>query len=332
MSNRWAMRRSYSVGPSGCSVPSSGSSAMSRNSSFSPEHREDAVRGQVGEGLGELEVVGELRALLVLAVADAGDEPAARPHALAQVADQVGVLGEALDQDRPRAVERGLRVGHALVGVDVARRGLARVVRGVREQQVGQRLQPGLDRDLGLGPALGLEGQVDVLEPGLGVGGHDAGFQRVVELVLGADRLQHRGAPLLQLPQVAQPVFQGAQLGVVEGAGRLLAVAGDERHGRPAVEEVDCRLHLPLADAELLGDLVVNRCRHDPDPPYPSYAEDPPCILPEAAGGPARHSRRRVGSRLPSTFARGEGEVTERRRCSRQPRAAVADCAAGSSR
>ena len=74
------------------------------------EHGQDAVRGQLGERLGEVEVVGELRALLLLALAHLGDQPARGPHPLAQLADQVGVLGEALDQDRPGAVQRRRRV------------------------------------------------------------------------------------------------------------------------------------------------------------------------------------------------------------------------------
>ena len=65
--------------------------------------------------------------------------------------------------------------------------------------------------------------------------------QGLVELALGADRLQDRGAPLLQLAQVAQPLLERAQLRVVEQPGDLLAVAGDERHGRAAVEQLDGR-------------------------------------------------------------------------------------------
>ena len=37
----------------------------------------------------------------------------AREAGLEPLADEVGVLGEPLDQDRPRAVQRGRRVGHA---------------------------------------------------------------------------------------------------------------------------------------------------------------------------------------------------------------------------
>ncbi len=231
------------------------------------EHRQDAVRGQLGEGLGEVEVVGELGARLLLVVADPRDEAATRPHLLAQAADEVGVLGEALDQDGPRALQRGGGVRDALLGVDEGRRGRLRVDRGVGEQPVGERLQPRLPGDLRLGAALGLVREVDVLQARLGVGRHDLRFQRLVELALGADRLQDRRAPLLQLAQVAQPVFERAQLRVVEHLGRFLAVAGDERHGGAAVEQLDGRLHLALAHAELIGDLLMNGDRHDPGPP-----------------------------------------------------------------
>ena len=77
-----------------------------------------------------------------------------------------------------------------------------------------------------------------------------------------ADRLQDRRPPLLQLPQVAQPLLERAELGVVEAAGHLLAVPGDEGDGGAAVEQVDGRLHLVLADAELLRDPLVDRVRH----------------------------------------------------------------------
>ena len=59
------------------------------------------------------------------------------------------------------------------------------------------------------------------------------------------------GAALLQLAQVAQALLEHAQLRVVEGAGGLLAVAGDEGHGGPAVEQLDGRLDLPLLRVQL---------------------------------------------------------------------------------
>ena len=225
---------------------------------LAPEQRQDPVRGQLGQRLGELEVVGELGTVLRLAVADLRDQPAARPHPPAQLADEVGVFGEPLDQDRPRAVQRGGRVGHALVRVDERGCGRRRIHGGVAEQAVGERLQAGLPRDLRLGPALRFVRQVDVLQPGLRVGLRDPGRQLVVELALGADRFEDGGPPLVQLAQVPQAFLQGAQLGVVERAGRLLPVPGDEGHGGPAVEQVDGRTDLVFPDAELGGDALLD--------------------------------------------------------------------------
>ena len=235
----------------------------SRISSFSrAEQRQDAMRRHLGEVLGEIEIVAELGAGLLLAVAHLGREAAGRPHLLAQRADQVGVLGEALDQDRAGAVERGGDVGDLLVGIDEGRRRDLRVVLRLRQQQVGERLQARLLGDLGLGAALRLERQIDVFEPPLAVGGADRGFERVVELALLADRIEDDGAPLLQLAQIAQPLVERAQLRVVERAGRFLAIAGDERHRRAAVEQRHRRCYLLRADAKFLGDLSVNGSRH----------------------------------------------------------------------
>ena len=83
------------------------------------------MRLELAERLGEVEVVAVLLAVLRLALADLGDQVALGPHALAERADQVGVLGEALDEDRAGAVERGGDVRDVLV--QVAFRGRARV-------------------------------------------------------------------------------------------------------------------------------------------------------------------------------------------------------------
>ena len=153
---------------------------------------------------------------------------------------------EPLGQDRPRAVQRGLRIGHALVGVHERGGRRERIHRRVAEQPLGERLQAGLARDLRLGAPLGLERQVDVLQARLGLGAPDLRLQLLVQLALLAHRLQDRRPPLLQLPQIAQPLLERAQLRVVEHLGRFLAVAGDEGHGRTAVEQFHGGLHLPL--------------------------------------------------------------------------------------
>ena len=127
-----------------------------------------------------------------------------RPHLLAQRADQVGVFGEALDQDGARAVERGGGIGHLLFGIDEAGRDDLRIVLRLRQQQLGQRLEAGFLGDLGLGAALRLERQIDVFQPSLAVGGEDRRFQRGVELALLADRIEDGGAALLELAQIVR--------------------------------------------------------------------------------------------------------------------------------
>ena len=145
-------------------------------------------------------------------------------------------------------------VGDLLFGVDEGRGRRLRIVLRLRQQQVGERLQPGLPGDLGLGAALRLERQIDVLQAPLAVGSQDRRLERGIELALLADRVEDRGAPLLQLAQIVEPLFERAQLRVVERAGGLLAIARDERHRRAAVEQRDGGIDLRLAHAELFGD------------------------------------------------------------------------------
>ena len=147
-----------------------------------------------------------------------------------------------------------------LLGIDERRGHDLRIVLRLRQQQFGQRREAGLPGDLGLGAALRLERQIDVFQASLAVGGQDRGFQRGIELALLADRIEDRGAALLELAQIGQALFQLAQLRVVERAGRLLAVARNERHRCAAVEQRNRRLDLLLAHAELFGDLSMNVC------------------------------------------------------------------------
>ena len=144
------------------------------------------------------------------------------------------------------------------LGLEERRRLDLRLALGMGEQRLGQRLEAVLAGDLRLGAALRLVREVEVLEQRLGVGLVDPRFQRGVELALLADRIEDRLAAVLQLPQIAQPLVERAQLRVVERPRRLLAVAGDERHRRPAVDELDRRDDLTFRDAQFLGDALGN--------------------------------------------------------------------------
>ena len=89
-----------------------------------------------------------------------------------------------------------------------------------------------------------------------GLYGEDVGLQRVGELALLLDAGEHCGAPLLQLAQVAQALFQCAQLGVVERTGDFLAIASDKRNGRAFIEQRHRRLDLLPPDTEFPGDFL----------------------------------------------------------------------------
>ena len=135
-----------------------------------------------------------------------------------------------------------------------------RLVLRLRQQQFGQRLEPGFLGDLRLGAALRLERQIDVFQPPLAVGGKDRRLQRGIELALLADRIEDRGAALLELAQIIQALLQRAQLRVVEPAGDFLAVARHERNRGAAVEQRHRRLDLLLANAKLFRNLSIDIC------------------------------------------------------------------------
>ncbi len=217
------------------------------------KHRENAMRRHFLKRLGRVEVVGELGALRLLLLLDLRREPAAAPHLLTQIADEIGVLREALDQNRARAFQRGWRVGNALLRVNERGRDGIGHLGWVGKQRQGQRLQAGFPGDLRLGAPLRLVGQIDVLQPRLRVRRHDLRFERIVELALFSDAAEDRGAPLLQLAQIAEPLLQRSELRVVEHAGRFLAVACDERHRRAAVQKLDGSLHLLCPHAKLFS-------------------------------------------------------------------------------
>jgi hypothetical protein len=101
------------------------------------------------------------------------------------------------------------------------KRGFAFGVSRVVEQAVGQLAQAGFQGDLALGAALLLVRQVKVFEAGLGVGELDVAGQFRGQLAL-LDAGEDAGAPFVEFAQVAQALFQVAQLGVVEAAGHFL--------------------------------------------------------------------------------------------------------------
>ena len=215
----------------------------------SAQHGERTMARHGGPALAMIEVVGELRAGLFLALGDLGAQERVVLEVAAQPPDQLGVLRERLGQDIARAVERGLHVRH--LGGDVRLRERRGNRCAIGHDRIRERTQPALARDLGLGAALGLVRQVDVFEFRLGGGGCELAGKLVGQLALAADRFDDRVAPGVELAHIDQALGEQTQLVVVEPAGDLLAIARDERHGRAFVEQLDGRSGLLRLGADL---------------------------------------------------------------------------------
>ena len=107
-----------------------------------------------------------------------------------------------------------------------------------------QGFQACFTRDHGFGAALGFVGQVQVFEFLLGLGRGDGLAQFGGQFALFFDALEDHLASRLKFAQVDQVLFQGAELNIIEPAGGFFAVAGDEGHGGPPIEQIDGRLDL----------------------------------------------------------------------------------------
>ena len=68
--------------------------------------------------------------------------------------------------------------------------------------------------------------------------------------------MQHGFFARFQFAQVLQALGEGAQLAVVQPAGRFFAVTGDERHGRAVVQEVNGSGDLRGAGGEFGGEYL----------------------------------------------------------------------------
>ena len=164
-----------------------------------------------------------------------------------------GVLADLLGDDVARAGQRLLDRRH--LGVEEALGQLfQRHAHLLRRHQLSQRLQPTLAGHRGAGAALGPVGQVEVLDLLQGGRALDAGPQLRCQLALLVDGGQHGLLALVQVAQVAQPRLHQAQLHLVQPAGGLLAVAGDEGNGVAGVQQLDRAGHLVRLQAQFLGD------------------------------------------------------------------------------
>ncbi len=157
---------------------------------------------------------------------------------------QCRIFGETLHQDLACAIQCRFGIGNTgvidTIGLErrfqVFRRFFFRIQARIGQQGVGQRRQSCFGSNLCLGAAFLLVRQVQVFEAGLVFRVHDGVQQWRRHLALLVDRSHDRGAALFQLAQVAQPLFQQAQLDIIEPAGRFLPVTGDKWHGRAFIQ------------------------------------------------------------------------------------------------
>ena len=190
--------------------------------------RKVAVGRDFGYGLLELVVLLELRRLGWLWLRHFAHKHAAPREGVPHQAAYLGVVGHPFRDDVARALEvlRGLT------------RNL-RVADSAGEYRVGEGLEPLLLCDHRARAALRLVRLVEVLQGRLGLASLYLRLEGWGELALLVDRLEDRGAPLLELRVVRKPVADLCYLDFVEIAVRLLAVARNERN-RAALREELC--------------------------------------------------------------------------------------------
>ena len=222
------------------------------------EDCQDPMRGHAFETLAPSEVIRELRALGRLSFSDLRDELTAAPELCAQTADQIGILGEELDEDGARAFEGGLDIRHAARGGDVGHGPALWDLFGLRKEDLRERFEPGLPGCLGLRPPLRPEGQIEVFQTCLRVGRFEGRREGRVHPALRRDAVGDDATPVVEVAEIGQPTLETAQLRVVETASILLPVARDERHGGPSIEERHSGGDLRFPYAEFLGNERVD--------------------------------------------------------------------------
>ena len=229
-----------------------------------PVDGQDLVTLKPGEGLGEVVVQPVDRVLLHRRL---GAELSLPLQEGAEGLAEGGVVADGLGDDVGGAGEGVLHRLHALFGIHIPG-GLRRRVRAVRplgKQQFRQRRQALFPGNGGPGAALLLVGAVQVLHLRQRPGGVDGGGEFLRQLALFLDRPLHRLPAFRQVPQVLEALLQIPQGGVVHGAVKLLAVAGDEGNGVALVQKADHVFHMAGVFVQLRCQLL-NEILHAPVP------------------------------------------------------------------
>ncbi len=187
----------------------------------------------------------------------AADHHAFVEHELPQSLAQVGVLADHFGDDVARAFQRVGHTGNAFFRADErCGKNFQRIGPGLLRPQVKrERLQAFFAGDGRLGAAFGLVGQIKIFEFALVERRLDARFQLAGKFALLGDGGKNRLAARCQVAEVAQLLFDVADLDFVQVAGGLFAVARNEWHGAAFVEQFDHGDQSANGDIEDLRDV-----------------------------------------------------------------------------
>ena len=144
---------------------------------FTPAHGQHPVTGNLGDGLGPVEVVLKFGPFSFLARHHLGSHLGRFPVELPKTRARTGILTETLGQDIPGTGQSCDHVGHQLLGIHKTRCDRQRIDRGLFvEKLLGQRFQARLLGNSRTSTALRAERRVQVFEGGEGIGRFHGGF------------------------------------------------------------------------------------------------------------------------------------------------------------
>ena len=230
---------------------------------FAPTDRQDPVRRRLGGRLLPLEVVLELGAVDFFAGDDLRAQDALGGEEAADGRAGSGIVADPLREDVAGTGQRLIGGCNARLLVD-KRRGAAGRIGGriLRPQQVRQRLQPLLPGDHGARAAFRTVGLIDILQRGQRRGGLE-GRREVVGQELALDeRFHDRLSPLGQGLELLETVANSSDGDLVQRAGLLLAVAGDEGNRAAVLQERRGRFDLASRDLQFGGDRLQECVTH----------------------------------------------------------------------
>ena len=219
---------------------------------LAPVDGQDLVALQPAEALAELVIQAVDRVLLG---SGPGFQPAAGFDEGAQILADLRIVGDHLRNDVGSPGQGLLHRCYALLRVNIILCQCLRLrqTRPLGKQLQSQGFQPLLLGHGGPGAALLLIGAVQVLQGCQGLGLVNGGRKFLRQLALFLNGFLHRVPPLLQIPQVFQPLRQIAQAGVVHGAVQLLPIAGNEGDGIALVQQGDHVIDMALGPVQLPG-------------------------------------------------------------------------------